>query len=133
MVDDISQVVIVGREDYVVRSLQVKSGTESWNATFSRMMQLPAFPSSSPGGGGVEGASLPSSTLGAPQVPPPQSSLQPEVKLPVRLSVTSDNTLRAYQLGSGYRQWSIKFDSPPVAAYHGHGRGRGAGERGRGP
>lgn len=32
--------VLVGREDYIVRSLHAPSGQETWNATYGRVMQL---------------------------------------------------------------------------------------------
>lgn len=62
--------IVLGREDYVVRSIQRKTGAEAWNATFGRILRLS------------------SAVAGAAATP-----LHAVHKLP-RFTVTTDSTLQ---------------------------------------
>lgn len=93
---DPGQAIVMGREDYTVRSMHVRSGVEVWNATFSRFMRLGA---KAPAAGELGGAAA---------APPPP--------LP-RFTVSADNSLQAYDAETGFQLWSIAFDAPPVAAF----------------
>jgi len=62
--------IVLGREDYVVRSIQRKTGTEAWNATFGRILRLSS-----------------AATGTAPH--------RPNAKLP-RFTVTTDSTLQVW-------------------------------------
>jgi len=113
---DPESLILMGREDFIVRSLRMGTGQETWNATFGRIVQLPlggaGFPLGA-AGAAVPGASgpggLPSSSGAAPPAPDLSST--------ARLMVAADNTLHAYDPMTGYRRWALSFDVPPVSAY----------------
>ncbi|GAX74713.1 hypothetical protein CEUSTIGMA_g2161.t1, partial [Chlamydomonas eustigma] len=95
---DARDTVVLGREDYTVRSVQRKSGAEAWNATFSRVLRLGSTEVHDSWTRGDE------ATRAAAALP--------------RFAVTTDNTLQAYDGRTGFRRWSISFDVPPLAAYN---------------
>lgn len=65
-----NSLLLVGRQDYTVRSLRVDTQAETWNATFARMHVLQAgirnAASFLAGTGGVVEPSLPDGRSGAP-------------------------------------------------------------------
>ncbi|KAG2484704.1 hypothetical protein HYH03_016532 [Edaphochlamys debaryana] len=103
---DPERTVVVGREDYVVRSVQVQTGVETWNATYSRMINLrPRGAAAGVGAGPAAEARLPAGREDLPH-----------------FTVSADHTLQAHDPASAIRRWSIAFDTPPVgvfAATHG--------------
>lgn len=48
MLMEAERTIVLGREDYVVRSIQRKTGTEAWNATFGRILRLSSAAAGSP-------------------------------------------------------------------------------------
>jgi hypothetical protein len=88
--------------------MHFKTGVETWNATFSRIVNVAT--GDSPGGGAKPGAGS---------------------RFP-RLMVSADNTLQAFDAESGFEQWSIAFDVPPVAAYSSELAGAAGGRYGGG-
>jgi serine/threonine-protein kinase/endoribonuclease IRE1 len=100
---DPASLIALGREDFIVRSL-TPGGTETWNATFARVLQLPA--SEVPAVGG---------SLAGPQ---PEAGLPPAASGAVPLlSISPDNTLKAFCPNTGFRRWSLPLSSVPVAAF----------------
>ena len=70
-----NRLLLVGRQDYVVRSLRVDTQAETWNATFARMNLISpgvaaagvrSFLAGAGGGGGALGLPLGSWPTGAP-------------------------------------------------------------------
>ena len=41
-----------------------------------------------------------------------------------QLFVGADNTLRAFDRGTGYQKWVISFETPPVGAFSAYGDGK---------
>eukprot|EP00878_Enallax_costatus_P018795 GHUV01019807.1.p1 GENE.GHUV01019807.1~~GHUV01019807.1.p1 ORF type:complete len:727 (+),score=262.17 GHUV01019807.1:265-2445(+) len=101
--------LLLGRQDYVVRSVRVDSKAETWNATFSRMFMM----------SGDAGSVKNFLQHGAPPVLGEHSR---PADLP-RLVVGSDNSLQAFDSRTMHRKWHIAFDTPPVSAYRQDGSG----------
>ncbi len=93
--------VLLGREDFIVRSLHTGSGEEMWNATFARV-SLPQHPLAHQAHRQTLG--------GAGQLP--ENPVPPSV-----FAVAADNTLQAYDAATGFRRWAVPFDVPPMGAY----------------
>lgn len=104
--------MFLGRHDYAVRSVHVSSREETWNATWARLVTL------APGGSGLtdflqgRGPAVAS----ASGLLPSADRRNRGAGLP-RLAVGADNTLQAFDPGSGYQKWRVVFRTPPVAVY----------------
>lgn len=115
---DPEALIVMGREDFIVRSLRMGTGQEMWNATFGRIVQLPMGGASGVGFplGAAPDPSVPGSR-GAGGLPDGSTASAPDLANTARLTVTADNTLHAYDPTTGYRRWALSFDVPPVSAY----------------
>ncbi len=123
---EVEDAIVLGREDFVVRSVQRKTGEEAWNATFGRILRL-VFKESS-----RSAITPPRFTVTADntlQVRGPgavardvlveiENLLEPPPPIPY------DVTTQAFDGKTGFRRWSIAFDVPPVAAYSSYAAGR---------
>ncbi|GLI64471.1 hypothetical protein VaNZ11_007744 [Volvox africanus] len=98
---DPDRILLVGRQDFVVRSKQMLTDLEAWNATYSRIINLrptglgAAYRVPGSTGDGVNGmaGALPLFTVGA------------------------DHTLQAYDPTSRLRRWALSFNTPPVGVF----------------
>ncbi|GIL56944.1 hypothetical protein Vafri_12226, partial [Volvox africanus] len=98
---DPDRILLVGRQDFVVRSKKLLTDLEAWNASYSRILNLrptgPGVASRMPGytgdGANGMGGALPLFTVGA------------------------DRTLQAYDPTSRLRRWSVSFNTPPVGVF----------------
>ena len=90
-------VIVLGRDDFIVRSMNVDTGVEIWNATLGRIHPLAAA--------AAGGAHL-----------PPAPPVVATVDLP-SFAVSADYMLLAFERRAGLKRWAITFDQPPVAAY----------------
>jgi len=109
-------VLFLGRQDYVVRSLRSDTKAEAWNATFANMFMLNQDSGRTVGDILTMRQRASSSALG------PAEQLAEGAGVP-QLFVGADNTLRAFDRGTGYQKWIISFETPPVGAFSAYGDG----------
>uniref|UniRef100_A0A383VZQ0 non-specific serine/threonine protein kinase n=1 Tax=Tetradesmus obliquus TaxID=3088 RepID=A0A383VZQ0_TETOB len=102
-------VLVLGRQDYVVRSVRIDSKAETWNATFSRLYMM-----------GRDSANLRDFfTHGAaPKLEPGR----PHAGLP-RLVAGTDKSLSAFDSKTSDRMWSFTFPAMPISAHRQDGVG----------
>ncbi|GFR44013.1 hypothetical protein Agub_g5168 [Astrephomene gubernaculifera] len=111
---DPDRVVVLGREDFVVRS--IKSGAELWNVSFSRLVNMQpqgaaAAAAAAAAAGAAEQAAA--ETLGS--LGQGGSRLGRDA-LPY-FTVRADHTLQAYDPTSRIRRWALSFDAAPVGVF----------------
>ncbi|KAK9823205.1 hypothetical protein WJX72_001091 [[Myrmecia] bisecta] len=100
---DPQNALIMGRHDYVIRSVDAETGEERWNVTYARMQRL----------------TPPRRDQGQewPDLAGPLDQLGPTEAGLLGMAAGPDNTLVRYDPLSGEARWTVSFNTPAVAAY----------------
>ncbi|KAL4433623.1 hypothetical protein ABPG75_000064 [Micractinium tetrahymenae] len=116
---NLAHVIVVGRKDYVLRSVHPQYGLQ-WNVTWGRVNRMTELEMGGMGGSTAEGALGSTGSMQAfPGMLLPQQAVNVGATAPpdISLLVGPDFSLRCVHPGDGWEQWQHLFDAPPVAAY----------------
>ncbi|GMH33163.1 hypothetical protein BSKO_00997 [Bryopsis sp. KO-2023] len=99
------ELLLMGRRNYMVRSVDQASGQLRWNVSYSHIQHLDvkALSTGVSLAGFLEGKTTPTNA---------ESVIDSS-----RYQIGTDNSLHSKDLVSGWAKWSVSFGSPPVVVY----------------